>query len=50
MTLSPSAPITAAGTVATATNQAIRSSAVSIRRRRTLPSHAVVSLTTSAQK
>ena len=32
MTLSPSAPITAAGTVATATNQAIRSSAVSIRR------------------
>ncbi len=50
MKLSPRAPITAAGTVATATNQAMRSSCVSIRRRRTLSTQARISLTMSVQK
>ena len=50
MTFSPSAPIAAAGTVATATNHEMRSSGVSIRRRRTLPTQADVSVTTSRQK
>src|SRR5918996_1605276 len=50
MRSSPSAPIAAAGTVAIATNHAIRSSAVSTRRRRTLPIQAATRRTTSRQK